>query len=60
MDLGNLFNTLFNAVWRMLSLRISFSWFGTPFSFTIAQVLIGVLILSLGIALVLKLIHSKD
>ena len=60
MDLGAIFSSLFGSVWRMLSMRISFSWLGTPFSFTIGQMLIGVLIISLGITLVLKIIHSKD
>lgn len=60
MDLGSIFSSLFGAVWRMLSLRISFRWLGAPFSFTILQILLGVLIISLGITLVLKIIHSKD
>lgn len=60
MDLGYLFSSLFNSIWRIASLRISFSWLGLPFSFTIAQVIIGVLILSLGITLVLKVIHHNS
>ena len=59
MDLGSIFSSLFSSVWRLLSLRISFGWFGAPVSFTIAQVLIGVLIISLGITLVLKIMHKE-
>ena len=59
MDLGSLFSTLFSNVWRIMSLRFSFTWFGSYFSFSILQVTIGVLIISLGIVLIKKLITKE-
>lgn len=59
MDLGSIFGTLFSSVWRIMSLRISFTWFGSYFSFSILQVIIGVLLISLGIVLFRKLITKE-
>ena len=56
MDLGNLMSAILNQLMRILSLRISFTWFGSYFSFSVLSVFIGSLILSLSCVLFLKIL----
>jgi len=57
MDLGYLLSSLLSQALRVLSLRISFTFLGSYFSFSLLAVLIGTLILSLSVCLVLKFIN---
>lgn len=57
MDLGYFMSAIFSELWRMLSLRVTFTWFGAYFSFSIFHIFIGILILSLSCVLLSKFIN---
>lgn len=57
MDLGKFFSAIMSQLMRILSLRISFTWFGAYFSFSILSLFIGILILSLSCVLLSKIIN---
>ena len=60
MDLGSVFSSIFVSLMHILSLRISFTWFGKYFSFSIMQVFLGILITSLAIVLFYKIINKES
>lgn len=59
MDLGYIFQSLFGSVWSMLNFRIRFTWLGAYFNFSLLQVFIGTLLISLGLVLVFKIINKE-